>query len=267
MDRNRPYFGQLFIRLTKPVILSAVTNDFTGIRDKLKRANENILNLESEIARFFQEGKYPVLPEHDNKLLLEAIQYHKNRIIPLRFSVLAGEIVHHLRSCLDHVAWIFSDINRVKNTRQIEFPIFEKRPIDKDAVSLYERKVKGIANAKVLNLIESLQPYNSSDPLSSPLAIIQSFDIIDKHRELVLCVPTGAREIPKGIDSIFEAYQRQHPDLTPADIAHKFKGHGQLVPQVSFTDFGRREIQPIVPGLMELNNEIVKIMKQFDGLH
>lgn len=241
-----------------------MANEFNGIEEKLKRTNENILNLDAEIARFFEEGKYPVLPEHDRESLLEAIEYHKNRVVPLRFSVLAGEIVHHLRSCLDHVAWIFSDLKKVKNPRQIEFPIFEKRPIDPNAISLYKRKVEGITNSKVLDLIESLQPYNSADPINTSLSIIQSFDIIDKHRELVLCVPTGAREIPKGTDAVFESYQRLHPELAAAEIAHKFKGHGQLVPKVSFSNFGRREIQPAVEGLAELNNEVVLLLRRFE---
>lgn len=241
-----------------------MSGEFDGVTEKLKRANESIRNLDIEICRFFDEGRYPVLPEHDRKLLLEAIEYHKNRAIPLRFGVLAGEIVHHLRSCLDHVVWIFSDPNRIKNPRQIEFPIFEKRPIEKDALALYERKVQGITNARVLDLIESLQPYNFADATDTPLAIIQSFDIIDKHRELVLCVPMGTREIPRGADAAFEAYQSKHPELTPAEIAHKFKGHGQLVPNISFSNFGRREIQPVLEGLVELNNEVVLLMRRFE---
>src|SRR5260370_884562 len=127
---------------------------FDGIDEKLKRASENVRILEKEIARFFQEGKYPVLPEHDKKQLLEAIDYHKQRAIPLRFGVLAGEIIHHLRSCLDHVAWQFSSPEyRKDHVRQIEFPVFEKRPVDKDSRARYKRKIKGITDARVLGLI------------------------------------------------------------------------------------------------------------------
>jgi hypothetical protein len=49
--------------------------DFEGIAEKLVRAEENLVNLDGEIADFFQKGDYPVLPEHDNELLLKAIKY------------------------------------------------------------------------------------------------------------------------------------------------------------------------------------------------
>jgi hypothetical protein len=237
---------------------------FDGIEEKLKRSNENIKNLDAEVAAFFQEGKYPVLPEHGNKLLLEAIEYHKNRVLPLRFSVLAGEIVHHLRSCLDHIAWQFSSHQyRKDHFRRIEFPIFDKKPIDKESIARYERKVKGITDSSVRMLIESHQPYKAPDPIDHPLLILHKMDIFDKHRELILSVPTGSRQLPVGMRGVIESYQRAHPELTSAEVAYHFKGQGNLVPYISFSDFGRREIQPIVLGLTELHNHIVGVVKTF----
>jgi hypothetical protein len=236
---------------------------FDGIEEKLRRSNENIENLDAEVAAFFQEGKYPVLPEHDNKLLLEAIEYHKNRVIPLRFSVLAGEIVHHLRSCLDHIAWQFSSHQyRRDHFRRIEFPIFDKEPIDKDSIATYEREVKGITDPSVRMLIESHQPYKIPDPIDHPMLILHKMDIFDKHRELILSVSTGGRRLSVGMRDVIESYQRAHPELTSAEVAYQFKGHGNLVPYVSFTDFGRREL-PIILGLMELHNHIVGVVKAF----
>src|SRR5438552_2785214 len=104
--------------------------EFDGIEEKLERAHENIQNLKSEISRFFQECDYPVLPKLNDEKILEAIQYHKTLVIPPRFSVLAGEVVHHLRSCLDHIVWGMSDdASRFsRNSRYIEFPILSTRP-------------------------------------------------------------------------------------------------------------------------------------------
>src|SRR5258708_27984155 len=114
---------------------------FEGVLERLKRTNENILNLQTEISVFFQEGKYPVIPEDDKKLLLEAIEYHKSRVIPSRFSVLAGEIVHHLRSCLDHVVWEFStEAYRRDHFLRNEFPVFVAPAVHRDSISLYQRK-------------------------------------------------------------------------------------------------------------------------------
>jgi hypothetical protein len=42
-------------------------------------------------------------------------------VVPPRFSVLAGEIVHHLRSCFDHVTWNFS-VGATPEHKRIDFP-------------------------------------------------------------------------------------------------------------------------------------------------
>jgi len=240
---------------------------FDGIKEKLRRSNEHIQNLQLELSTFFQNCEYPVLPEDDKQLLLDAIHYHQQLLIPPRFSVLAGEIIHQLRSCLDHVVWCFStDEYREQHFRKIEFPVFDNRPVDKNGIRLYEGKIKGVTSPNVLGLIERLQPYNAPDPVESPILILHSLDIIDKHREVFLIDGIGTREIPQDMGEVFASYKREHPELSPVDLAIKFKGHGKLVPSVSFRNFGRREVQPVVPALMELNNEIVRIVSQFDRL-
>jgi hypothetical protein len=76
---------------------------FAGIAEKLKRADENIVNLNGEISKFFAESEYPVIPKPDDKRWKEALEYHRELKVPKRFSVLGGEIIHHFRSCLDHI--------------------------------------------------------------------------------------------------------------------------------------------------------------------
>jgi hypothetical protein len=242
-------------------------HSFDGIKEKLKRSNEHIANLKFEISRFFEECEYPILPENDKQSLLDAVHYHQQLLIPPRFSVLAGEIIHQLRSCLDHVAWIFSsDEYRERHPRKIEFPVFEEKPVDKDSIKRYEGKIKGITNPKVLSLIEELQPYKTPDPVESLIFILHTLDVIDKHREVFLTYGSGMRQVPKDMEALVEACHRQHPELAPVDLALHFKGYGNLIPNISFRNFGRRTIQPIVPALIELNNEVVRIVSRFNDL-
>jgi hypothetical protein len=240
--------------------------NFDGVFEKLKRTTENISNLQFEINGFFQSGEYPIIPEDDKELLLKAVEYHKKRTIPLRFSVLAGEIVHQLRSCLDHVAWQFSsEVYRQDHETWIEFPVFEVRPSDKDSTKRYERKVGGITDSRIRGLIESLQPYNATDPVDCLLFILHKMDVVYKHRELILCVGTGARAIPSAIAQHLDKdrISRMSPDQKAA-LAFELKGYGNLVPEISLRDFGRRKIEPVVPALIQLNNYFVQLMKQFD---
>lgn len=239
--------------------------DFTGIAAKLKRAKENIDNFHFEMERFFKESDYPSLPEDDKELLLKAIEYHKNLVIPPRFSVLAGEIIHHLRSCFDHVVWHFS-VGPVKNPRQIEFPVFNQRPVDKSGLTRFEGKIQGITDSKVRSLIERFQPYNAANPLDDSLWLINDFDIVDKHKELVICVGTGSIVLPREMLGALESYQRAHPELDPAQVARHFKGHGSTKPCISFRDFGRRGIKSVTEGLIELFNYTVSIVDEFRNI-
>jgi hypothetical protein len=191
-----------------------------GIREKLKRADQNIRNLESEIAPFlarFPTFDYPVMvPGLDpvftdeqreawKKFGLEFREKERTEIIPLRFSVLAGEIIHHLRSCFDHLAWQLSDesCRQAGNNRfTIEFPIFDVDPTtDPDKARRYRGKVKCIINRpSALARIERLQPYKSSDPHNVPLWRLHNMDRTDKHRELTLVIfIPGARFESTGV--------------------------------------------------------------------
>jgi hypothetical protein len=245
--------------------------DFSGIIEKLKRADENILNLQSEVARFFQECKYPVIPKLNDENILEALSYHRTLPIPLRFSVLAGEIIHHLRSCLDHIVWELSDetYRTSPNFRYIEFPILEVRPAPKDKFTRYERKIKGVRNADALKLIAELQPYHRINPIIDPLLVIHNMNIADKHRELVIISTTGlieglnhrlAREFMRHISGAATT------PLTP-ELKREFDQHGKITPQVSFRDFGGGVIHPIVPRLTQLTSHVRSIIAQFDHLH
>jgi hypothetical protein len=239
--------------------------DFSGVGEKLKRAEENIFNLHGEITDFFEKGDYSVMPKDDGELFREAFKYHKNRVIPSRFSVLAGEIVHHLRSCFDHIVWHFS-VLPVKNIKKIEFPVFDEAPINHDGRLLFERKIAGIADANVVAMIKGLQPYNAPDPLNDPLWVIHDFDIIDKHRELVVSFATGTVLFPVAMKPILEAYEKAHPELNRVQVARHFQNHGTLMPYISFRDFGMRELQPVIPGLVNLFNYTVDAVNGFRAL-
>jgi hypothetical protein len=176
---------------------------FAGIHEKLKRADENIVNLKTEIGAFLNEGMYPVIPHPDSTTWQEAVNYHRSKPIPKRFSVLAGEIVHHLRSSLDHIIWHFSDVKSANVQTSIEFPVFETEPIEKDKIRNYERKIKGIRSPAVLKLIKDLQPYNAgADAADESLLIVHNMDRFDKHRELVIVHSAVSITVPANMPEL-----------------------------------------------------------------
>lgn len=232
---------------------------FVGIAKKLERADENILNLHLEILRFFNDSKYPIIPRPNTAGWQEAIDYHRALPIPKRFSVLSGEIVHHLRSCLDHLVWHFSSPeSRRDHENAIEFPVFREPPT-KDELRRYNRKVQGITNPNVLALIEGLQPYQrGNDAADDRICIIHDMDRFDKHRELVIVTSCANLTFPPGtslqvISTVLN--YRQGKTMSVSEVASAqtaVKNDSSVRPQVAFSKFGKRDTEFVVPALTQL---------------
>jgi hypothetical protein len=241
---------------------------FEGLVEKLKRANEHILQLKSEIDTFFRDGKYQIIPKDDDKLFREAMEYHSNRRIPLRFGVIAGEVAHQFRSCLDHVVWHFSDdISRgnPKVANGLEFPILEVEPRNSNERARYNRKIEGISKAGVITLICNQQPYRlGADAPNHPLLIIHNMDRFDKHRELATFVSCGNMRIP--VESLLKVARHQKEKLSEAEInalGAELKQNCEITPQVTFREFGKGDRQAVVPGLQELGTYVRDLITLF----
>jgi hypothetical protein len=231
---------------------------FSGIAEKLKRADQNIADLNSKIDAFIQGGKYPIIPDPGSESWKEVLDYHKAKPIPLLFSVLAGEIVHHLRSCLDHVVWHFSDsVQRGECQNVIEFPIFSDEPMKKDKLALYARKVQAISNTNVLALIKNMQPYAAGpDTLNGALLILHNMDRFDKHRELVIITSSISVEFGPGLDDARrKANLFNQGKLPPTEwmaLSRALNDNIKAAPSIAFMEFGEYSPYPVVKGLARL---------------
>ena len=245
-----------------------------GGRERLKRADQCIHNLDLEIAPFlanFPTFDFPVSPginpvftdqQSDawKQFGSEFLKAERENPIPLRFSVLAGEIIHHLRSCFDHLAWQLSDeacrsIEKVG--RHIEFPVFDDDPVrDPDKAGLYGRKVKCITNRPfALARIDDLQPYKSVEPRNALLWRIHDMDRTDKHRELTLVVFTpGVHLEATGLRRVVTVYKAGVPiGEIPLPGILNMKVNTKIAPYIAFGQAVKGELEPIVPFLKQLH--------------
>jgi hypothetical protein len=241
-----------------------------GVYLKLKRADENIINLQTEIDSFFKGCKYPVIPDRNDKRLQEALKYYRELRVPLRFSVLAEEIVHHLRSSLDHITWTLTDNSYKipKNESAIAFPILGKRPITKEEITNFERKIGGVKHQWAIDLIKKLQPYEAADPLDDALLIVHDMDRLSKHRELPLVITSVVIRVTSNSAELHAAIRAhtQGRNLSPREnalvtLAVQQQPNPRL--GVAFPDFGKRKTQAIVPSLAELLNYVVRVSERF----
>jgi hypothetical protein len=262
-----------------------MTHPLDGIRDKLKRADQCIRDLDSEIATFIAKfptfdfpvtvpGEDPVFTDERSKVWkefgLEFLQREREEPIPLRHAVLAGEIIHHLRSCFDHLAWQLSDEtcrNTGKNGNAIEFPVFDVDTAkDKEELRRYSRKVKCITTRPAaLARIESLQPYKRVEPLNDPLWRIHDMDRIDKHRELtlVICTP-GARLEATGLQRFVTVYKAGIPiGKIPLPGILNMKVNTKVCAYVAFGQSVKGEFEPVIPFLAQLHRFTFDTIESF----
>jgi len=246
-------------------------NPLDGAHERLKRADENIQNLNREIVILLAHAPIVVLPvdvaarkpiisDEDRKTFEKLREFIVSTSVPPRLKVLAGEIIHHLRCAFDHLAWQLSSAKfQAKSPNQIEFPVFKERPklcgITKDKICRYCRKVEGIASPSALARIEWLQPYCGQNPARHPLWLIHDLDRIDKHRELILVACSGqlsinANTIIPGLGQIqpWEIRARNVLITGPAEVEMK----AQMTAQITFNELTKRDDQPIVPTLQNL---------------
>jgi hypothetical protein len=243
-----------------------VSDPRDGIQEKLQRAKETIGNLDAEIARFLSEHPGGGFSKDKQKAMDEWLDFHSRRKIPPRFPIIAGEIIHHLRSCLDHVAWMLScDTYRREHETLIAFPVCIRG--DKKELSRYAGQVRGITNLDALKLIDDAQPYHGASPLDDPLAIIHKLDRVDKHHEVVLVVRSFNMgiSIPRSILTTF-ILGASHMDEEAFANHFASKIEVKLSGCIAFAEFGERKNQPIIPALKTLSDAVRDLVGQFSQL-
>ncbi len=260
-----------------------MSHPLDGCWAKIERAKENIKNLEAEISAFVQPDPY-IIAGNVNHQTKECTFVANAKTIPLRFSVLTGEIIHQLRSSLDHLIWALALQSHATPGPDIGFPICLTE--EKFKAAKKRGKINGISGSAQA-IIESLQPYRNADwrntVSDNPLRIIQEFNNTDKHRLLAVVVSAAhipgqiyfsgkmadttvaqfvpeqwadllLRTEPDGTNVLTIRFTKMNPELqVNADFRH----------QVAFEQFGTREIEPVIPSLMHLRDATIKAIKLF----
>ncbi|MCU1268739.1 MAG: hypothetical protein JWN74_33 [Acidobacteriaceae bacterium] len=161
------------------------------IRVKIERAKKHLRDLAAEVLSL--QHTTILTPDPNTGIapnpmvLLHPNKFQKVPTLSFEAVAIAGDVVHNLRSALDHLAkqLVLVGVTTAppvvpltdKELRQIEFPIaetFAKYETDK------ARKVKGMTPAAI-EAIDKLKPYKGGN---DALWRIHELDNIDKHRTL-----------------------------------------------------------------------------------
>lgn len=248
-----------------------------GCRAKLARAQETIDILDSDAAKYLSQDPplFRLEKQHRNGGLEYAFVAYGDPIPPLRFSVITGEVIHHMRSSLDHLIHALVISNGEKPNFQHQFPICIT---DKAFKQACERdQIKGVG-ATAKSLIRSVQPFTTATPDDTILYVVSQYDNADKHRLLVVVTAiahlgdtitigsdksiaeTAARKgkLPNIVGFGDSGPKKLNQDgvavftINLAEPAPEFTADAPLVLQLAFDQCGRVKLAPLVNTLRNL---------------
>lgn len=179
-----------------------MVHPLNGCRAKLQRAEESINNLHREIMAFLRDiaSHQKIVGRHQNDGLEYVLVAYGDTEVPLRFAVLAGEIIHHLRSSLDHLVHALIIQNSGTPTNRNQFPICSTS--ENFETECKRGRIDGVSES-AKRLIMAVQPYTTPTPGDTVLSILNKYDIDDKHKLLpvVTTVVKVSEEIRIGTDA------------------------------------------------------------------
>ena len=147
---------------------------------KIQWAYQHIERLHKVLDSFIESNPYGISIERDANTRQPLYRITKVTAIPDSVPLIAGDILHNLRSALDYLACELVVANGNKPTSQTGFPILENAPSTPDEEKTFARKVKGMGQGAI-NLIRSIKPYKGGD---DTLWRLHRLNIIDKHKLL-----------------------------------------------------------------------------------
>lgn len=157
-----------------------MTDPLEGCREKLRRARLHTEELDSLVRALCEKCSNAVVRDDQTETGQIVFRAGVMPDPPPEFSVRAGEILHNMRSSLDHLVCRLAEHRNEPVTKEHGFPICESAA----KFNQNRRRLKGLDPAEIA-VVESLQPYHTGHPNQDTLFILQFLNNADKHRLII----------------------------------------------------------------------------------
>jgi hypothetical protein len=98
---------------------------------KIDQAKKHLDTLEKEVRSYLSRKPFAVVPEEEPHTGDLVYKVRINESVPVQWSAIVGDIIHNLRSALDHVAYELVQANGQPATRETAFRFLIMRPNSK----------------------------------------------------------------------------------------------------------------------------------------
>lgn len=170
--------------------------DLSGVDTKLSNASRHLVDLQTLVDNVFQQDNYTVTREVKEGPPLEYI-YRVNSVpeVPREWGARVGDILHNVRSALDHLAWQLVLDDGGSPSRHTYFPICTREFTEGGGLSILT-KVQ-LRRADLIEAVNHVQPYRwiggDARPEDHPLKVLDQLAQHDKHR--LLLATAGALDV------------------------------------------------------------------------
>ena len=177
-----------------------------GPLTKLDRARQHLREFDRAADEFVTSEPRPYrgISETDSRDGGRVWRLKIERHPPDRLGLLVGDIIHNMRASLDHLVWQLALLTTPTPNARTEFPIYLDAQPASSGRSAFKRegqaKIRDIPQT-AQSVIESKQPYHASDPEHTPIWLLHTLDIEDKHKLIPTLgvLATGALGFPEGV--------------------------------------------------------------------
>jgi hypothetical protein len=171
-----------------------MSETFVGIDLRFVRVAQQLEQLQGDIEVFFARDRR-VIQRVAGEHIRQISRIHPDPIpLPLMWSVRVAEIVHNIRSSLDHLVWqlVIRKTGAQPMIDRIEFPVVETlRAFERRA----GRHLTGLG-AKERAIIKSVQPFETGGAARSPLWQLRQLSNWSKHSDVLLAPRTNCASSP-----------------------------------------------------------------------
>lgn len=207
------------------------------VRQKAERAKEQFRDLDAEVRAFRDSKPYEVISDKDSHPGQIDYRLASVKPVPVRIAHIAGEVIHTLRSTLDHLAYqllLTANPNAPEKERsRVDFPIYDPtKQTEADAF----RKVQPLG-VRAIDAIRKVKPYKGGNDLLWAISVL---DNINKHRTLLFAsVVHGKMDITDTFHALIEnAWGIPMPKLeSPVALFTAASGHPAEVGDVLHVGF------------------------------
>jgi hypothetical protein len=252
-------------------------------RTKLGWADKNLARLERDTREFIWSQPYVLDTEHRPKTRKHLVRVKVKTPSPADWSLVVGDILHNMRSALDHLTYSLAEIHLNRGltdeeAKVIQFPICDNHASYRAEAG---RRLQNLSDA-MRTVIQGLQNYDlgRNGIAFPPLTMLRELSNRDKHRRILLTGAVVKRlqvhvKQPGGETEIYRStFQGPFDDSTVVLEFPDADGHPH--PKVNLEDLAAMDVsfsndrpawgEPIRPVLRRIHDHIAnKVFPEFDA--